>query len=138
MFENIYLASDDNDHKEQCKSILENSSSSLNPQSTAISFASPKEYTGSIQELKDLSKTFYASILEQPQESENSEELQQFYCENCKKLTSPIMSIRVKSLSLLNSVRFFFDSLKCCNNTPDLTPYHEYIYSCSLCNKIKA
>jgi hypothetical protein len=126
MFQNIYLASEDgvSDVK-----VLENS----HMQSTAMSFASPKENTASVIEQKDLSRTFYASILEQAKESEFEDELSQVFCARCNKLTSPIVSLRLKRMNVWNSLRYAIQSLKCCSNDNNIHDYHEYVYSCTLC-----
>lgn len=122
LFENIYLSSDTS-ATELAKV----------PEITGIlkSISSPKEITGSMLEYKDLSRTFYASILEQAHESD--EEIEMYYCRQCKKNTYPVVSIGLKQMNLWNSFRFFLDSLGCCSSTAELQRYHEYSYLCSLC-----
>lgn len=102
--------------------------------STNLSIGSPKEGGGI--EFKDLSKTFYASILEQPQESERDEELSQLFCDECGRYTFPVISLQLKTLGLISSFKYLFDNLRCCSSGIDLKDYHEYAYSCSLCSKI--
>lgn len=132
MFQNIYLVSDATS-KGEAKG---QENSGFNGYSTTISHPSPKEYSGSLLEFKDLSNTFYASILEQAQESENEVELERFYCKKCKKMTSPIVSLKLKQMNIWNSLRFFLENLKCCSSNIDLQKYHEYAYSCSFCKDL--
>ncbi|OMJ96172.1 hypothetical protein SteCoe_355 [Stentor coeruleus] len=132
MFKNIYI-DEDNEKKDSLKP-MENS----NIASTAMSFGSPKEHTGSVIEIKELSRTFYGSIAEQPQESDkdDNEEFTMVYCNYCQKCSYPIVTVRIKELSLWKSVKFLMNSLRCCSIAEDLKEYQEYIYSCSICRDV--
>ena len=135
MFTNIYLEPDF-DCRDKLKPLESSQSSQV--QSTTISFASPKENTGSILEYKDLSRTFYGSIVEQAQESEIDEDLNQIFCGNCKKMVSSRVSLQLKQMNWWYSVQYLIDSFRCCGNSEDIKKYHEYAYSCLLCGNIIA
>lgn len=133
MFQNLYIE-ENIEPKDSIRAIRNSNNSNI--ASTAISFASPKENTGSLIGLKDLSRTFYASIVEQPQESDKDEELTLFYCIFCQKNTYPVVALRLKEMGLWSSVRYFFESFRCCSVGADLKEFHEYAYSCSMCKNI--
>ena len=128
LFQNLTLEGV-SDSREKVK--VENASSKTT--SPGMSFASPKEKFGSLLGFRDLNKTCYASILEQQQESDREEELSKVFCSQCGKHVFPSVSMRLKDLNLWGSVKYFFESMKCCQMSLDLKEYHEYAYSCTVC-----
>lgn len=114
---------------ESKEKLKENTNSNLT--SPKLSFASPKEKFGS---LLGLNKTCYASILEQQQESDKDEEFSKVYCEKCCKHIFPTVTMRLKPLDFWQSIKYFIESIKCCQLSSDLKEFHEYAFLCPVCS----
>ena len=101
------------------------------PSSPGASFVSPTEK--SVGGVRDLNRTCYDSVVEQPQESD---EMMKVYCEDCRKYCYPKISLRVRDLGVWGNLKYFFKSFKCCSAVSELKDFHEYAYICAYCHKI--
>ncbi|OMJ74845.1 hypothetical protein SteCoe_26149 [Stentor coeruleus] len=149
MFKNIYIEGGDYDCHSSIRGIEKFNGSNAchssirgiekfngsNAPSTSMSYASPKQNTGSVIEIKELSRTFYGSIVEQAQESGEDEEILLGYCEVCMKNTYPVVGVRLKEMSFWGSIRYFIDSFSCCAAGGEMKEYHESVYVCPVCKK---
>jgi hypothetical protein len=133
MFKNIYIEGGDYDCHSSLKAIEKFNNS--NAPSTSMSYASPKQNTGSVIEIKELSRTFYGSIVEQAQESGEDEEVVLAFCRFCMKNTYPVVGVRLKEMSFWGSIRYFIGSLSCCAAGGEMKEYQESVYMCSVCKE---
>jgi hypothetical protein len=106
---------------------------SSKPSSPGASFVSPKEKSVSLLGIRDLNRTCYDSVVEQPQESD---EVTKVFCFDCKKSSFPKISLQVRDLGVWDNFKYFLKSFKCCSAVNELKDFHEYTYICPYCHKI--
>ncbi|CAG9329476.1 unnamed protein product [Blepharisma stoltei] len=60
------------------------------------------------------------------------------YCPTCNEDTYSIINFQVQNLGFIDSVRFFFNAIRCCREANSLSKYQEVVHTCRKCKNVLA
>lgn len=60
------------------------------------------------------------------------------FCPTCKADTYTEISFKIQELGFFESIKFFFQAIKCCGEPNSLSRYQEVVHTCRKCKKILA